>query len=796
MATQRTQIYLEGIALDLDKNVDIDFTYSITDISDFEKRTTTFSKTISLPGTAHNSFVLGNYFDFNINNDYTDTIDNSGVNFNPLKKAFCKVTVDNVEVFAGVLRLLEITNIDGVLTYQCAFFGSLGGLFSTLGDKLLTDLDLDALTHTYNISTITSTWSAPDISSVGYVYPMANYGIGVNNDETQYDVKNFRPAVSVKRLFNEIISQAGYTYNETLWDENNLDKLILQNGEEVFSAFYNELANVSFVTRTTNGQIEFDTFTTNGLTVVTAGTTDNIRNETGSTMNLSVNFDINYGSTMPLFTNAKINTIVADGVNIKSSSSDYIAYGTGTSVTGNVQYSRNIVLEDNDFVYFYFTYEDILGGSTGSGFTLMTTSSVSLKAVSSQSKVPAIYNSQILGKSIVPEGIKQADFVKNIINLLDLYIIQNPDDEFNLEFIPHPDFYTSEVVDWTNKKDIAKGFSIKPSTEFVPRSYLFKYKDDNDFYSKTYKNKYAQNYGDLKYLTENEFSKDDKSAEFIFSLAPIVNTGNSTRLMAQLYDVNPDGSYKQVKCNPKLAFWGGLKTGDKSYDIMYDGAILNSGFNYGYAGHIYDPFLQSDGRLWDLAFTTPQEVYFNIAQYPSLNLYYNYYKKFVDSQNNKDAKLVTMYFLLNSVDILNLDFRKLIRVDNGIYYLNKIDGYNPLANELTKVELLRIVDIEELDVYIQYTPSPSTPIENRVNVSINFALPFNKSFDVQYVYFDSSDNQIIGSETVLIAAGQLSALGNPVVPVLDAGYFQTIRILPPSEDDGYIYQYTGDYSTL
>jgi len=200
MATQRTQIYLEGVALDLDRNVDIDFTYSITDISDFEKRTTTYSKTIVLPGTAHNNFLLGNYFDFNINNDYSDIVNNVGVNFNPLKKAFAKVTLDNVEVFVGVLRLLEITSKDGEIQYQCALFGSLGGLFTALGDRLLTDLDLSDLDHTYDITTITNSWNTTDLVADGFVYPSANYGIGVNDDENQYDVRNFRPAVSVKKI--------------------------------------------------------------------------------------------------------------------------------------------------------------------------------------------------------------------------------------------------------------------------------------------------------------------------------------------------------------------------------------------------------------------------------------------------------------------------------------------------------------------------------------------------------------------------------------------------------------------
>ena len=796
MATQRTQIYLEGVALDLDKNVDIDFTYSIADISDFEKRTTTYSKTVVLPGTAHNSFLLGNYFDFNINNDYSNTLDNVGVNYNPLKKAFVKVTLDNVEVFVGVLRLLEITSKDVEIQYQCALFGSLGGLFSSVGEKLLTDLDLSALDHTYNISTITGSWSTTDLVADGFVYPSANYGLGVNSTETEYDVKNFRPAVSVKRIFDEIIDQAGYTYTGDFWDSNNLDKLILQNGEEKFTAFYDLLASANLVSRTTNGSIEITAISSNGLTINT--TTDRFINNTSDTINLKLEYDIYGTNAMAVFTSAAINTILVDATNaIKSTAQDVISYGTGTTIQEHKVFTRNITLEAGESVWWYFQYIDILGGSTGSGYTLKNTSKISANSNSSASKIPAIYGTTILGKSIVPEGIKQSDFLKNIINLFNLYIIQDPDNEFNLTFIPYPEFYTDESIDWTDKKDLAKGFSIKPSTEFIPKSYSFKYKDDSDYYSKTYKNKYAANYGDLTYETQNEFGKDDTKAEFIFSLAPIVNTGNSDRLMAQLYDINTDGSYKQVKCNPKLSFWGGSKISGYAYSIKNGATVLASGlYNYGYAGHIYNPTSIGSGSLDDLVFNQPKEIYFNIPIYPSVNLYYLFYKQFIDSQNNKDAKLITLYLLLNAIDIMNLSFRKYVRIDNGIYYLNKIDGYNPLGNELTKVELLRIVALEELDVYIDYTPSPVEAFLSFPRVTLDKSLPFSKSFTVQWQFIDGSDITTSGTQTITIGAGQLFGNGTPIAPGGTTGAFTFIRILEPTSDEGYIYNYTGDYSTL
>ena len=796
MATQRTQIFLEGVALDLDRNVDIDFTYSITDISDFEKRTTTYSKTIVLPGTAHNNFLLGNYFDFNINNDYSNLIDNVGVNFNPLKKAFAKVTLDNVEVFVGVLRLLEITSKDGEIQYQCALFGSLGGLFTALGDRLLTDLDLSDLDHTYNISTITNSWDTTDLVADGFVYPSANYGIGVNATETEYDVTNFRPAVSVKRVFDEIISQAGYTYQGDFWDTNNLNKLIIQNGEEKFSAFYDLLASANYLERTTNGILEINPISSNGISINT--TTDRFINNTANTLNIKLTYDIRGTNAMPVFTSAYINTIIYDSTNaFKSSGSNIISFGTGTSIEEHIVFTRNVILEPGDVIQWFFTYQDILGGDTGSGYTLKNTSTITANSLSSSSKVPVIYNTTILGASIVPEGIKQSDFIKSIINLLNLYIIQDPDNEFDLTFIPYNEFYTNEIIDWTDKRDLAKGFSIKGSNEFIPKSYSFRYKDDNDFYCKTYKNRYTANYGDLKYDTQNQFSKDDTPIELPFSLAPIVNTGNSTRLMAQLYDINTDGTYKQVKCNPKLSFWGGKQIGGTTYSIKNGATVLASGlYEYGYAGHIYNPFITSSGLLWDLCFNPPREVYFNIGTYPTLNLYHFYYKQFIDSQNNKDTKLVTLYLLLNAVDIMNLSFRKYVRMDNGIYYLNKIDGYNPLGNELTKVELLRLVTLEDLDVFVEYTPTPVESYLSFARVTLDKILPFNKSFDVQYQYNEYAAPYVNATETITVYAGNLFGNGNPLVTAGTDINFTFMRILEPTSDEGYIYIYGGDYNTF
>lgn len=682
MATQRTKIYIEGVALDLDKNIDTSLTYAIADIADFEKRTTTFSKTVSIPGTAHNSFLFGNYFDFNINNDYLSTIDNVGVNFNPFKKAFCKVTIDNVEVFAGVLRLLEIKYMNNVLYYECALFGSLGGLFSALGDKLLTDLELSDLDHIFDLATIKATWTA---SNPKYVYPLGQYGLGTSVLEDKYDVKNFRPAIFVYDMVDRIINQAGYTYNSDLWDNNNLNKMIILNGEEIFSRFFSNYASATF------SAVEAAPIAPLGFSTVSATTPlafDTITGGYERVKNISANpvsikFSLSIGYDSPFF--GVLNYEVRNDLTIttvKSSGNSRIEAGTGTF---RVVY--NITLDPGDGVNFYVRCPLSSGGV---GFLVTSDSTLNAQAEEAGKKNPVTYGDPIDGRSIVPEGIKQSDFLKSVINLLNLYITQDVDNEFNLTFTPYPDFYSTERVDWSSKKDLKSGFSIKPPSEFTPNQYSFRYKDDVDYYSKLYKNKYAIGYGNLDYNTGNEFSKDTNATEFIFSLVPSISNILNDRILPAMFDINNDGTYKQIKTNPKLCFWGGEKDTNSDYEIYNGATLLSTEDTYPYAGHIYDPYITEDGSLWDLCFKAPSEIYFTITNYPVQNLFKKYYEQFMFDKINKDSKLITLYFLINSMDIMALDFRKLVKVDSGLYYLNKIEDYNPLGNELTKVELLRI----------------------------------------------------------------------------------------------------------
>ena len=152
----RTEIYIENQRLDLTQEISAEMTISIDEIQDFGSRNTSFSKTIVLPGNQTNNQIFGNIFDFNRQNVYDPELPNYGYNFNPTKAADCVILVDKIQIFKGVIRLLEII-VDGEsVEYECAVFGELGGFISALGNSRIQDLNFSTYDQVWNYTNISN----------------------------------------------------------------------------------------------------------------------------------------------------------------------------------------------------------------------------------------------------------------------------------------------------------------------------------------------------------------------------------------------------------------------------------------------------------------------------------------------------------------------------------------------------------------------------------------------------------------------------------------------------------------
>lgn len=148
------RLFIENFELDTLDNFSHQITYAVDDLNNLDSKTTTFSKTIVIPGSANNNKLLGNIFEF-ANSNFAGISNNESANvnynFNASKAAKCRLDYNNITIVKGILRLLQINIDNESVEYEIAIFGELGGFFAKLGNKKLDDLDFSGYNHNYRV---------------------------------------------------------------------------------------------------------------------------------------------------------------------------------------------------------------------------------------------------------------------------------------------------------------------------------------------------------------------------------------------------------------------------------------------------------------------------------------------------------------------------------------------------------------------------------------------------------------------------------------------------------------------
>jgi hypothetical protein len=267
----RTEIYIDNYRLDLTKEISAEFTYAIDEVQDFATRNTSFSKTIILPGNETNNKLFGNIFEFGNSNLYNSAEPNVGYNFNATKSVPCIILVDKIQIFKGVLRMLEIIIDDRSIEYEVCVFGELGGFINALGNSKLEDIDFGIANQTWNATTIANSWN--NISGTGVYYPLIDNGV-VSTNKIDFSFDAFRPALFVKQYLTKILDGSGYTYDFPLLSTALMNRLIIPNNQKTLtkssSTVLTATAKVKNYTSAT-GNVEFDIINAGNFTVTLSG---------------------------------------------------------------------------------------------------------------------------------------------------------------------------------------------------------------------------------------------------------------------------------------------------------------------------------------------------------------------------------------------------------------------------------------------------------------------------------------------------------------------------------------------
>jgi len=677
-----TEIYIEEQKIDLLQDISTEFTYAIDDVSEFGSRNTSYSKTISIPGTANNNLVFGYIFELNNANFTDNTLPNVGYNFNVTKQANCKIFIDKVQIFKGTLRILEIVIDKETIEYQCSVFGELGGFINQLGNSRLEDLDFSAYDHTYSVANISNSWN--NAGGSGYYYPLIDYGnvstgaYGVAKKDFQYTT--FRPALYVKEYIQKIFAGTDYTFDCSFFNTALFNRLIIPHNQTNITASNNTSFSATANNRTMNLTSEpYVRYTITTAGSFTADAFGEVFTYTGSSISTSIRVTLSgfVNSFNPANSNFSV-ILRKNGVPIGSQDFD-------ASVRRIIDCDftvNNITFVNTDYIQV-----EILG-------TLMEVEIFTGNLTITTAKPTLVQIN--LGENIkinetIPRGIFQRDFFLSIVKMFNLYVYENKFNDKELVISPYVDFYpevSANAEDWTNKIDRAKPFSIKPMSEINARYYNYKFKPDNDFYGENYRKKYTEGYGDFIYDTEFDFVKETDTLEVIFAASTLYQATGQDKVFPAIYKKSNTNNAEDRMDSIIRIMQVKKITEVSSWNIMNGATVLASYTSYGYAGHLDDPINPTN----DINFGAPKEIQFSPNTYPSTNVFNAFHSPYIAEITSKDSKLLTCFGLLDIIDIFNLDFSKYVYIDGVLFRLNKVENFNPMEYNTTKLSFLKVIE--------------------------------------------------------------------------------------------------------
>lgn len=752
----------------------ISFNYSINEVQDISTTNGGFSKGITLPGTKNNRQALGFIQDISVN-----------TSINPNKKIRCWVFTDSVITIDGYLQIKKINYNDNQKSYdiEVVIFSDNFNFFKEMGEKYLTDLNINEIDHNWNESNIVFSWTQS--YTHGYYYPLIDYGnnwnldslsltysftpfTGIYNYISGVRTSDMYPSIYVKYLFDKIFFESGYSYTSNFL---NSDK------------FKNLLIPFSLDSLTQDPQFRSDKMFRVGLSTSATFSGLNINQPIQFDDESSPNFDFNnlWNTSTYTYTQTSSEPFTQRfGINIDILT-DYIPFDYNNTGNTNIRVSflRSFDINGNTAsswlsgdgdpmpTFTGFTSFNFVNGSaqclitaSGSGLSILSQfytdeldnrdslhrpllngEQVRVKLFGTSLSSPPftfgtitlndstfIFNeinqNLVIGQTIdmnrtLPINIKQKDFFQSIVKMFNLYVETDKKNKNNLFIEPRDDFYAGgQIKDWSNKVDFNSIQSYDILANTGDKTYLFKYKDDKDYFNEDYKSKTNETYGQTKWEIDSDFKTSEKRMEVIFSPTPMVLVGGSARLVIpKIYKLNDNAAEKTTsnirivtKTTNGLINLQSGGTGSYSDSWTLNG---NSYTSYPYVGHFDQPF----NPTYDLNFGYLRGLYYSTADInlgntssvylPSSlttnnNLVNQYWAKFLSETMDKDSRIVYVNALLDPQDIYDFRFNDSIFIDldgGGQYFkVNAIKDYNPGVRSLCKLELLKTKNLEINDL--------------------------------------------------------------------------------------------------
>tara|TARA_R110002167_G_scaffold5149_2_gene24103 strand:- start:620 stop:2749 length:2130 start_codon:yes stop_codon:yes gene_type:complete len=683
------------VVLDLFKNEPIPLVLNVDDFTNVAEADASYSKSFDIPGTKNNNTFFNNIFNVTASSD-----------FDTHKKTRIIVKENTLNTFEGYMQLNDISNKDGVITYNITIYSEVVNLKESIGNKVFRDLDLSEINHLYSSGNIENSWAGnlllytglPANSFAGSTgatttdvlkYPMVNWAghtTSSNGNWGFYLLDYFRPWVNALYLLQNIFKDAGYTFTSTFLNSNTFKDLYVDfniDGSDTttdpaahadgITGTYNTTGAAADATTVVGGQAALYDLTTNKITVVSNGTRVQLESylymlNTSNYVEISIHHDNTSYTQNPTSPH-----IIWSGSTSSSSASPIDgAWG-------------DWILDTGDSIWL-----EIRSQTTG-------TVSIDTSGLSSYVSWHISYNAdQDLDRLLL--GFRgdnsQWDFFKSFIDMFKLVVLVDENNPDNLLIEPYKDWVAGgDLLDWTNKIDDSE--IVYTPIDGLSRQIDFLFTEDSDDWITPNLNNPSINTYGYKYRSDIEII--DKDIDIVeisgFSdtyVANLAYSGSPAVIMPQIIDksISPGGSpAKYWENNMRILYDNGIVTLQGGTTFSTYGADATQGFDnksdYLLFSAVKD--FPVTNTSTNIRFNTISESYTNKVLLN--NLYNTYWVQYIDELYNKDTRIIKVEAYLTPEDITKLNFNDIILIKSTRYRIYKIE-YR--SGAMSKIELLTV----------------------------------------------------------------------------------------------------------
>ena len=763
--------------LDLYENEKLHLNFKFTDITDFSA-VGNYSREFRIPASKTNVDFFGAIYNVNFDGWFDYRI-----------KTEATLTSNTIPVASGHIQVKRVYWSQGKLfEFEIVFFGEVPNLSRALNEKMLRDIstiangDLDYQLLYENVSGMNDDVILTLCDKFNFTSSNPEgQPLYFNENDAQYGgaplyVGHLTPAVKAKYLFDQILLDAGISYTSDYLDSILTNVYVpfvntqYLNGDNTTGLFASNLAlasNINNITLTASDG-EYDLFpqlteyedNANAWSggVFTAPTTGNFTFRFwlhGSATRNNTNTDLSTTTFAVVF-------YINDSVNYTLLPYQVIyQYGTPTATNINVDFLRTLHLNTGDTLKVrvgFMSLNTIGNGAEpsldldliGNGSNDYTGTGIELQSVTSE-----LYgNVNVFMEFNAPE-MKQIDFIKSIQQMFNLVFVPDKTLPNTLRIEPMNEYIASgNTLDWTKKLDLNKDIVYAPTTDLQKKKFTFTYTADGDFCNKIYQDngrifgRYEVTENDFDVI--NDFATGEEKIELAFASTPC-NGVDGTDVVVPKF-LNESGEFVNPK--PRILYYF-ANFNVQMYNEVTDAVETTS-------VKCLNNYSTMNAGVNDLDLNFAPEVPLHtITASPYNNLYNrfwrNYYREIYDGQ----ARIMEAYFALTLEDIFTFSFADKIWIVDSWWRVLDIDGYVLGEMDVTKVKLIRVLDIDNScdatpvsanrDKTLNWEDSNGDPVSATEDCCRRYGYFWNPLNDKCYSLPSSGTKNLLQSKTNVLA---------------------------------------------